>query len=65
MDYIVHMTRGPENVGTTTVRASSNADAIRQAKDWAASLGLAFDDDVLLWIKLQDGTFKTFGRTEF
>jgi hypothetical protein len=65
LDYIVHMTRGSENVGTTTVRASSNVDAIGQAKDWAASLGLASDDDVLLWIKLQDGTFKTFGRTEF
>ena len=65
MDYIVHMTRGSENVGTTTAQANSNVDAIRQAKEWAASLGLASDDAVLLWIKLQDGTVKTFGRTEF
>ncbi len=65
MDYIVHMTRGSDNVGTMTVRASSKIDAIGQAKDWAASLGLASDDDALLWIKLQDGTLKTFGRTEF
>ena len=59
------MTRGSENVGTTTVRTSSNVDAIRQAKEWAASPGLASDDDMLLWIKLTDGTFKTLGRTEF
>jgi hypothetical protein len=59
------MTRGSDNVENTTVRASSNVNAIGKAKDWAASLGLASDDDVLLWIKLQDGTFKTFSRTEF
>ncbi len=65
MDYIVHISRGAANVATDAVTADSDAQAFDLAKAWAASLGLAFDDDVVLWIKLPTGGFKTFTRKGF
>ncbi len=63
MEYIVHISRGPDNVDTDTVEADSQAFDLAIA--WAASLGLAADDDVVLEIKLLSGAFKTFGRKDF
>jgi hypothetical protein len=63
LEYIVHISRGPDNVDTHTVEADSQAFDLAIA--WAASLGLAADDDVVLEIKLPSGAFKTFGRKDF
>jgi hypothetical protein len=63
LEHIVHISRGPDNVDTHTVEADSQAFDLAIA--WAASLGLAADDDVVLEIKLPSGAFKTFGRKDF
>jgi len=65
LDYIAHITRGSDNVATHTVEADSDAQAFDIAIEWAASLHLAPDDDVLLAIRLPSGTFKTFSRKDF
>ena len=65
MDYIALITRGSDNVDTTTISANSDDEAFRAAKGWAAALGLAPDDDVVLRIKLPGDTFKAFLREDF
>ena len=57
MDYIALITRDSDNVDTTTIRANSDDEAFQAAKAWAAALGFAPDDDVVLRIKLPGGTF--------
>jgi hypothetical protein len=65
LDYIVHISRGVDNVATQTVQADSDAQAFDLAIEWAASLLLAADDDVVLAIGLPSGGFKTFSRKDF
>ena len=65
LDYIVHISRGPDNVDSHVVEADSDPQAFDLAIAWAASLGLAADDDVILEIKLPSGAFKTFVRKDF
>ena len=65
MDYIVHISRSADNVATNTVQADSDAQAFDLAIEWAASLLLAADDDVVLAIQLRSGAFKTFIRKDF
>jgi hypothetical protein len=50
-------------VDTHTVEADPQAFDLAIA--WAASLGLAADDDGVLEIKLPSGAFKTFVRKDF
>ena len=65
LDYIVNISRGPDNVDSHVVEADSDPQAFDLAIAWAASLGLAADDDVILEIKLPSGAFKTFVRKDF
>jgi hypothetical protein len=65
LDYIVLVNRGSDNVDTTTISANGDDEAFREAKTWAATLGLAPDDDVVLRIKLPGGSFKAFLRKDF
>ena len=65
MDYIVNISRGPDNVDSHVVEADSDPQAFDLAIAWAASLGLAAYDDVILEIKLPSGAFKTFVRKDF
>ena len=65
LDYIVHISRSADNVATNTVQADSDAQAFDLAIEWAASLLLAPDDDVVLAIQLRSGAFKTFVRKDF
>ena len=65
MEYIVHISRGADNVDSHTVELDSNPQAFDLAIAWAASLGLAADDDVVLAIKLPSGALKTFVRNDF
>jgi hypothetical protein len=65
LDYIVHISRGSDNVATQAVKADSDAQAFDLAIEWAASLLLAADDDVVLAIRLPSGAFKTFSRKDF
>lgn len=65
MDYIVHISRSADNVATNTVQADSDAQAFDLAIEWAASLLLAADDDVVLASQLRSGAFKTFVRKDF
>jgi hypothetical protein len=65
LDYIVHISRGPDNVGSTTVKADSDVQACDMAKAWATSLNLALDDDVVLAVKLPSGKFRTFAGEDF
>jgi hypothetical protein len=65
LDYVVHISRGSGNVATQMVQADSDAQAFDLAIEWAASLLLAADDDVVLAIRLPSGTFKTFSRKDF
>ena len=65
LDYIVNISRGPDNVDSYVVEADSDPQAFDLAIAWAASLGLAADDDVILEIKLPSGAFKTFVRKDF
>jgi hypothetical protein len=65
LDYIVHISRSADNVATNTVQADSDAQAFDLAIEWAASLLLAADDDVVLAIQLRSGAFKTFVRKDF
>jgi hypothetical protein len=65
LEYVAHITRGVDNVDNMMVSANSDDEAFGLAKAWAASLGLAGDDEVVLWIKLPNGKFKTFNRKEF
>ena len=51
MEDIVHISRGSDNVDSHTVEADSDPQAFDLAIAWAASLGLAADDDVVLAIK--------------
>ena len=51
LDYIMHITRGADNVATHTVQADSDVQAFDLAIEWAASLLLAADDDVVLAIR--------------
>ena len=48
-----------------TVEADSDPQAFDLAIAWAASLGLAADDDIVLAIKLPTGALKTFVRNDF
>ena len=48
-----------------TVDADSDPQAFDLAIAWAASLGLAADDDVVLAIKLPSGVLRTFVRKDF
>jgi hypothetical protein len=52
-------------VGSHTVEADSDPQAFDLAIAWAASLGLAADDDVVLAIKVPSGALKTFVRKDF
>ena len=65
MEYIAHISRGSDNVDTHMVEADSDPQAFDLAIAWAASLGLAADDDVVLAIKLPSGALKTFVRKDF
>ncbi len=65
MEYIVHISRGSDNVDSHTVDADSDPQAFDLAIAWAASLGLAADDDIVLAIKLPSGALRTFVRKDF
>jgi hypothetical protein len=65
LEYIAHISRGSDNVATHTVQAESDARAFDLAIEWAASLHLAADENVVLAIRLPSGTFKTFSRKDF
>jgi hypothetical protein len=65
LEYIVHISRGSNNVDSHTVEADSDPQAFDLAIAWAASLGLAADDDVVLAIKLPSGALRTFVRKDF
>jgi hypothetical protein len=65
LEYIVRISRGSDNVDSRTVEADSDPQAFDLAIAWAASLGLAADDDVVLAIKLPSGALKTFVRKDF
>ena len=65
LDYIMHITRGADNVATHTVQADSDVQAFDLAIEWAASLLLAADDDVVLAIRLPSDAFKTLSRRDF
>ena len=65
LDYVLHISRGSDNVATHTVQADSDAQAFDLAIEWAASLLLAADDDVVLAIQLPSGAFKTYARKDF
>jgi hypothetical protein len=65
LDYIVHISRGSDGVATHSVEADTDAQAFDLAIEWAASLLLAADDDVVLAIQLPSGAFKTFSRKDF
>jgi hypothetical protein len=65
LEYIVHILRGSDNVDSHAVEADSDPQAFDLAIAWAASLGLAADDDVVLAIKLPSGALKTFVRNDF
>ena len=58
MECIVHISRSSDNVDSHTVEADSDPQAFDLAIAWAASLGLAADDDVVLAIKLPSGALK-------
>jgi hypothetical protein len=65
LEYIVHISRGSDNVASNMVEADSDPQAFDLAIAWAASLGLAADDDVVLAIKLPSGALRTFVRKDF
>ena len=65
LDYVVHISRGSDNVATNAVEADSDAQAFDLAIEWAASLLLAADDDVVLAIQLPSGAFKTYRPERF
>ena len=65
MEYIVHISRGSDNVASHMVEADSDPQAFDLAIAWAASLGLVADDDVVLAIKLPSGALRTFVRKDF
>ena len=65
LDYIAHISRGSDNVATHSVEVDSDVQAFDLAIEWAASLLLAADDDVVLAIQLPSGTIKTFSRKDF
>ena len=65
LEYVVHISRGSDNVATSAVEADGDAQAFDLAIEWAASLLLAADDDVVLAIQLPSGTFKTYARKDF
>lgn len=52
-------------MGSHTIEAVSDPQAFDLAIAWAASLGLAADDEVVLAIKLPSGPIKTFVRKDF
>jgi hypothetical protein len=52
LDYIAHVSRGSDNVATHSVEADSDVQAFDLAIEWATSLLLAADDDVVLAIQL-------------
>jgi hypothetical protein len=53
LDYIAHVSRGSDNVATHSVEADSDVQAFDLAIEWATSLLLAADDDVVLAIQLR------------
>ena len=65
LEYVVHISRGSDNVATNAVEADSDAQAFDIAIEWAASLLLAADDEVVLAIRLPSGAFKTYARKDF
>jgi hypothetical protein len=65
LDYVVHISRGSDNVATHTVQADSDTQAFDLAIEWASSLLLAADDDVVLAIQLPSGAFKNYARKDF
>ena len=50
--FIAHVSRGSDNVATHSVEADSDVQAFDLAIEWATSLLLAADDDVVLAIQL-------------
>jgi hypothetical protein len=65
LGYLARISTGSDNVATAVVIANSDDEAFGLAKTWAASLALASNDDVLLLVKLPNGTFETFRREDF
>jgi hypothetical protein len=65
LEYIVNISRASDNVASNMVEADSDPQAFDLAIAWAASLGLAADDDVVLAIKLPSGALRTFVRKDF
>jgi hypothetical protein len=65
LEYIVHISRDSDNVASHVVEADGDPQAFDLAIAWAASLGLAADDDVVLAIKLPSGALRTFVRKDF
>ena len=63
LSYLARISTGSDNVATAVVIANSDDEAFGLAKIWAASL--ASNDDVLLLVKLPNGTFETFRREDF
>jgi hypothetical protein len=64
LGYLARIFTGSDNVATAVVVANSDNEAFGLAKTWAASLALA-SNDVLLLVKLPNGTFETFRREDF
>ena len=52
-------------MATNAVEADGDAQAFDLAIEWAASLLLVADDDVVLAIQLPSGAFKTYARKDF
>jgi hypothetical protein len=65
LEYIAQISRGSDNVESHMVGADSDHNAFDLAIAWAASLGLAADDDIVLAIKLPSGALRTFVRRDF
>jgi hypothetical protein len=65
LEYVVHISRGSDNVATNAVEADGDAQAFNLAIERAACVLLAADDDVVLAIQLPSGAFKTYARKDF
>jgi hypothetical protein len=65
LDYVVHISRGAENVATDAIKADSDIQAFERAKTWAAALNLAPDYEAVLAVRLPSGRLKTFLRKDF
>jgi hypothetical protein len=65
LDYVVHISRGFEDMATDTVKADGDAQAFDLAIEWAGSLLLATDDDVVLAIGCRRAPSKPSPRKDF